>query len=51
MGFWKLALSEGPNKVDVSLPSLEDGKHIQFSETLCFIIFRIPDDGQGPETQ
>jgi hypothetical protein len=40
----RLALSKGPNRVDISLPSLEDGKD-PVSETLCFLVFRIPDDG------
>jgi hypothetical protein len=34
------------------LPPLAWGrKYIQFSETLCFLVFRIPDDGKSPKTQ
>jgi hypothetical protein len=37
-------------RVGVSLPSLRR-KTDPVSETLCFPVFRIPDDGQSPETQ
>jgi hypothetical protein len=31
--------------------SLKKTETDPFSETLCFLAFRIPDDGQKPETQ
>jgi hypothetical protein len=42
-----LALSKGPNRVGVSLPP----PHLKtetdpVSETLCFLVFTIPDDAQ-----
>jgi hypothetical protein len=44
----RLGLSKGPNKVDIFLPSSEDGNIV--SETSCFS-FLTPDDGQSPEPQ
>jgi hypothetical protein len=46
----RLALSKGPNTVDVSLPSPETETN-PVSETLCFPVFRIEDDVQSPETE
>jgi hypothetical protein len=45
-----LDLSKGPNNVGVALCSREDEKDA-ISEVLCFLIFRIPDDGQSPVIQ
>jgi hypothetical protein len=46
----RLALSKGPNRVDVSLrqPRTETDP---ISETLCFLALRLPDDGYSPKTQ
>jgi hypothetical protein len=48
----KLALSKGPNRVGVSSSSpdlsMETGS---VSETLCFLVFRIPEDRQSPDAQ
>jgi hypothetical protein len=45
-----LAVSKGPNRVDAFLPNLRMETD-PVSETLCFLVFKIPDDGQIPETQ
>jgi hypothetical protein len=44
------ALSTGPNRVGVSFPLPEDGNRLSFRNDV-FYLFRIPDDGQGPQTQ
>jgi hypothetical protein len=44
------ALSKGPNRVSVSLSHLRTETDPVY-ETLCFLVFRIPDYGQSPETQ
>jgi hypothetical protein len=46
----KLAPSTRSNRAAVSLPPPEDGNN-PVSETLCFLVFRISDNGQSPETQ
>jgi hypothetical protein len=46
----RLVLSKGPNWVDVFLPHLRTEK-CPVSETLGFLVYRIPDDGQSPNTQ
>jgi hypothetical protein len=46
----RLALSKGPNKVGVSSPHLRTETDT-FSETLCFLVSRIPDDGQSKKTK
>jgi hypothetical protein len=46
----RLALSNGPNRVGVS-PSHLRTETNPVPETLCFLVFRIPDDGQSPRTQ
>jgi hypothetical protein len=43
-------LSKGPNRVCVSPPHLRT-EIDPVSEALCFLVFRIPDDGRSPETQ
>jgi hypothetical protein len=45
----RLALCKGLNGVNVYLPSSEDRSW--FSEMLCFLVFRISDDGQSPKSQ
>jgi hypothetical protein len=46
----RLAISKEPNRVGVSLPHL--GMETDpASETMCFLVFRIPCNGQSPETQ
>jgi hypothetical protein len=47
----ELALSKGPNKVGVFLPPHLRTETYPVSKMLYFIVFRIPDDGQNPETQ
>jgi hypothetical protein len=48
----RLALSKGPDRVYVSLSPLHlRAETDPVSETLCFLIFIIPDDGHSPETQ
>jgi hypothetical protein len=42
---FRLALSKGPNRRGISLPSPEDGKR-SVSETLLFLVFRIPDEDE-----
>jgi hypothetical protein len=42
--------SKGPNRVDLFLPHLRMETE-QIFEMLCFLVFRISDDGQGPGTQ
>jgi hypothetical protein len=42
----RLALSNGPNRVGVSPPSLEDRNRSSFRNV---VFFRIPDDGQSPK--
>jgi hypothetical protein len=42
--------NEKPNGVGVFLPSPEDGSDPN-PETLCFLVFTIPDDEQSPEAQ
>jgi hypothetical protein len=46
----RLALSKGPNGVGVFAPHLRTETD-PFSETSCFLVSRIPDDGQSPKTQ
>jgi hypothetical protein len=46
----RLVLATEPNRVGVSLPDLRTDTD-PVSETLCFLVFRIPDDGQGPKSQ
>jgi hypothetical protein len=46
----KLALSKGPNRIGVFSSQLRTERD-PVSETSYFLVFRIPDDGQGPETQ
>jgi hypothetical protein len=46
----RLAFSMGPNRISVSFPHLRTETNPVF-ETLCFLVFRIPDDGHSPETQ
>jgi hypothetical protein len=46
----RLALSAGPNRVDVTHPSLEDGNRASF-RNVFLVLFGIPDYGQSPETQ
>jgi hypothetical protein len=46
----RLALSKGPNRVCV-FPSHLRTDTDPVSETLCFLTFRIPDDGQNPESE
>jgi hypothetical protein len=46
----RLALSKGPNTKYVSSPHLRTETD-PLSETLCFLVSRIPDDGQSPKTQ
>jgi hypothetical protein len=43
-------LSKGPNEY-VSSPIHLRTETDPVSETLCLLVSRIPDDGQGPETQ
>jgi hypothetical protein len=43
-----LALSKRPNRVGFSLPSFEEGNRPSFRNV---VLFRIPEDGQSPETQ
>jgi hypothetical protein len=45
-----LALSKGPNRVDVSLP-LPDDRNKSCFQNVVLLVFKIPDDGQSPETQ
>jgi hypothetical protein len=45
----RLALSVGPNTVVVSLHHLRTETD-PVSETLCLLVFRIPDGGQSPKT-
>jgi hypothetical protein len=46
--YWgRLALTQVSNRVGVSLPSTENGIHIQFLKR--FPVFSIPDDGQSPK--
>jgi hypothetical protein len=45
----RLALSKGPNTVGVSPPHLRTETD-PVSEMLCFLVFRIPDDGPSPKT-
>jgi hypothetical protein len=47
----RLALSKGPKRVGVSSSPHLRTETSSVSETLCFLVFRIPDDGQSPETQ
>jgi hypothetical protein len=42
----RLALSKGPNRVGVSPPHLRTETNA-ISETLCFLVSRIPDDGRS----
>jgi hypothetical protein len=46
---WRLALSKGPNKVSSS--TLFETETDPVSETLYFLVFRILNDRQSPETQ
>jgi hypothetical protein len=46
----RLALSKWPNRVGVSLLSPEDGNRSTL-RSIVFSSIKIPDDGQGPETQ
>jgi hypothetical protein len=43
----KLAFSKGPNRVGVSPHVRTETDPV--SETLCFLVYRIPDDGQSPK--
>jgi hypothetical protein len=43
------AISKGPNRVRDFLLSPEDGNRTSF-RNVVFIVFRISDDGQSPET-
>jgi hypothetical protein len=45
----RLALSKGPNRVGASPSYLRTETFI--FQKLCFLLFRIPDDGQSPEAQ
>jgi hypothetical protein len=48
----RLALSKGPNKAGVSPPPSQlRTERDPVSETMCFLAFRFPDDGQSPESQ
>jgi hypothetical protein len=38
------------NRVGVSLTSYEDGNRSSFQNAVFIYLFRIPDDGQSPET-
>jgi hypothetical protein len=46
----RLVLSKGPSRVGF-YPSHLRTETDPVSETLCFLAYRIPDDGQSPETQ
>jgi hypothetical protein len=49
---YESALSKGPNRVDVSPPPFHLRKETDpVSETLCSLVFRIPDDGQSTDTR
>jgi hypothetical protein len=51
LSHWSLALSKGPNRVGVSpLPHLRTETD-PVSETLCFLVSRILDNGQSPKPQ
>jgi hypothetical protein len=46
----RLTLSKGPNRVGVyPPPSPEDGNRSSFRNVVCFVVSRIPDDGQSPK--
>jgi hypothetical protein len=45
----RFALPKGPNKIGVSSSHLK-AETDPISETVCFLVFRIPDDGQSRET-
>jgi hypothetical protein len=45
--FWRL--EKGFNRVDVSLHLKTETDPV--SETLCFLVFRIPDDGKKKKTE
>jgi hypothetical protein len=46
--WWTVALSKEPNRVSISLPLLHlRTERDPVSETSCFLLFRIPDDGQS----
>jgi hypothetical protein len=46
LSHWRLDLSKGPNWIDVFPPHLRTETDPVF-ETLCFLVSRIPDDGQS----
>jgi hypothetical protein len=46
----RLAISKGPNRVGVSPPHLR-AETDSVSETSCFPVSRISDDGQSPKTK
>jgi hypothetical protein len=47
----KLVLSKGPNRVGVSLLSLEDANMFSFRNVVFSSYFIVLDDGQSPQTQ
>jgi hypothetical protein len=49
LNHWKLALSAGLNRVGVSPPSHLRTETDPVSETLCFLLSRIPGNGQNPK--
>jgi hypothetical protein len=50
LGRATLSHSKGLNRVGVSLTTPEDGNRSSF-QNVVFSMFRIPNDGQSPETQ
>jgi hypothetical protein len=49
-GGMSVALTKRLNRVGIFVRSPDEGNTFHF-ETLCFLVFRIPDDGQCPENK
>jgi hypothetical protein len=51
VGSYRRCLSRGPNRVDISHSSPDEGIGPSHGKLLLSLFLRIPDDGQSPETQ